>query len=107
MGYQNDLFLAQQERDSAIKAVDENADDRWKEIALEAVASLAIQQGEFTADDVWFALEKVPDLPKVHDPRALGGVMMRAHRNKIINPTDKFVPSVRRHATAMRVWMRT
>lgn len=63
--------------DAAIDTVDAHADEEWKGVALACVRTCAAEMDEFTADEVWMALEQFPELG-THEPAALGPVFLRA-----------------------------
>jgi hypothetical protein len=79
----------------AIAQADANADPDWKVEAERVVRRLAEQGQPFTADDVWGLLQGV----STHEPAALGGVVQRLAREKVISRTGRQVPSrlERRH----------
>jgi hypothetical protein len=88
-------------RDAALDQVDEHADQLYKDAAALAIATLARERAEFTADDV---RETIPEGVTTHDTRALGPIFLAAARAGIIVRTERTVPSRYRHATQMRVW---
>lgn len=87
-------------REEAIRTVEKNADDAWKEAALNAVFLVANTQPRLISNDV-FRFVEVP-----REPRALGPVMRRAERIGWIEATDKFIlsPAVTRHRAPVRIW---
>ncbi len=100
---QPNLFDAMAERDEALTRVDENANAQWKQTCTNVVLLLARTRLTFTADDVWFYLEKHHDV-STHEPRALGAVLNQLSKAGRIHPTGGYAPSVRRHAAPIRVW---
>jgi len=90
-------------RDAAIARVDAATDDGWKDRALEAVADCARQFPTFNSDHVWSILGD--DEPN-SDNRAFGAVMLKARKEKLIEPTDEFKPSNRKqvHRNPIRTW---
>lgn len=100
---QPNLFDAMRERDEALAQVEANADERWKQVCADVVLLLARTRLTFTADDVWFYLQKHHDV-STHEPRALGAVMTQLHKAGRIAPTGAYEPSVRRRAAPIRVW---
>lgn len=100
---QFDLFKARAERDAAMASVDANANERWKAEALAVITRLAQDHGELTSDDVMIELGKNPRIV-VHDPRALGPVMLYAVKLGIIEKTGQYQQSIRRHATPIPIW---
>lgn len=95
------LFAARQARDEAIARVDAHANPEWKEEALRAIHTLAQRAASFTCDDVWET-----GLPKPHEGRALGSVMLRAARLGYIERTTEYVTSTQKgnHANRRVVW---
>lgn len=89
---------AKAERDEALDEVSHGVSPIWKQKAYDALVSLAYQQPEIMADDLWEVVEQPPE------PRAAGAIFMKAAKNEIIVKTDEHRPSARRHATDMVVW---
>lgn len=77
------------------------ADNNWAEMAYTAVRQVAERKSEFTPDDIW-----ATGLPKPSDARALGGVMGRARREKLIEKTGRVQPTTQpeSHGTDVTVW---
>lgn len=73
--------------EEGIAASYEGADQQWKEDAFAAVKRVAAAKSTFTPDDIWDEVEK----PR--EPRALGGVMRRAMREGVCEPTGNYVKS--------------
>ena len=94
-------LLEQQKRlsESAQSSVLGNAASEWVEYCLDLIRNIARMNDRFTSDTVMLAMTRKP-----HDPRALGPVMKMAQKKGYIRPTDEYRPSVRRHATPLRVW---
>jgi hypothetical protein len=92
-------------RDRAIEAVEQHADAAWIALAYDAVLECARSMARFTTDDVWqvLASRRVGPPP---EPRAMGAVMNRARREKVIRPTNVFVATKRpqAHCSPTRVW---
>jgi len=102
---QRTLFDAMAERDAAVNKVESNTDSNWLRAAEAAIKMLAKSRvNGFTTDDVWARLDAMGMTGQVHDNRALGPVMKRCARDKIIVSTDKYAPSLRRHCAPIRVW---
>ena len=99
------LFDAMAERDAAVSKVEGNTDSNWLRAANQAVEWLAKSRvNGFTTDDVWEQLDKMGMTGQVHDNRALGPVMSRCARSKIIVATGQYAPSLRRHCAPIKVW---
>jgi len=94
------------ERDDAIDRADRNAHQWWRGDAERAARSLASSRPFFTSEDVLARLDSDADAPRTHDTRALGAIMRKLHRDGVIEPTARFVPSERpsRHRAPVRVW---
>lgn len=94
------MSTATEARDKALKQVGDNANEDWLKTAYEALIQLAFEKDRITSDDLW---ERVG---KPREPRALGVVMKRAAKVKIIVPTDVYTNSHRAacHARPVRVW---
>lgn len=88
-------------RDKAMAASAGAASGAWIAEVEGIVKRLAKAGGEFTADDIWKKMTK-----ETPNGRALGGVLKAMSLNGIIEPTDRFIPTVRasRHAAPIRVW---
>ena len=102
---QRTLFDAMAERDAAVKKVEGNTDSNWLRAAETVIKMLAKSRVKgFTTDDVWEQLDKMGMTGQVHDNRALGPVMSRCARSKIIVATGQYAPSLRRHCAPIKVW---
>lgn len=100
------LFDAIVERDEAMGRVERNTDTDWAQAAENTIRWLARSRPLFTTDDVWFDLASRTNL-EAHDNRAIGPVMKRMQAQGVIQPTDVFRPSTRRHAAPIRCWKAT
>ena len=96
---------ATQARDEGMSRADQHALDEWKYEARRAVVTLAYEVSEFTADDAWDRLDGW-GVERPHEARALGYIMVKAHRDGIIDPSGRFVNSEKKsnHARPTRVW---
>lgn len=102
-----DTAAARAAADEAITRVDDHADPEWKDVAAQVVEAVArANPSGFTTDDVWARLDG-RDVA-THEPRALGAVMRRLQRERVIRPTPHYRTSVRPqcHGRPVRVWMR-
>jgi hypothetical protein len=92
-------------RDDAIARVEANADPAWKALAYDAVIEVARTHVTFTTDEVWFVLAERNVRPP-HEPRAMGAVMQRAKREKVVRATPEFRETTRpqAHCAPVRVW---
>ena len=102
------MTTATDTRDKAIAQVATNTDPAWWNKAIETVIAVARTSFDFTTDDIWQQLATAP-LPTPHEPRALGALMIAAHRAGLIAPTDRYRQSKRPecHARPIRVWQAT
>ena len=98
-----DLPAARAARDVAIARGVDHASTEFADRAYLAVCAVACRESEFIVDAVWMELGSVPP---THDKRAMGSVMLRAFRDRIIEPTEEFRASAQRqcHANPRRVW---
>jgi hypothetical protein len=87
---------AKVERDEAIQQVDDAAEEKWKSLADEAIASLARVGFDFIGDDVWDLLDYRGAL-RPREMRALGPRIQAAVRSGLIERTGEARPSVRSH----------
>ena len=96
---------AMRARDDAIARAERHAVDGWKTATFGVIRQLAESCASFTTDDVWLALQKLPDVA-THEPRALGSMMRQAAKSGWIEPTDRYVNSQRPecHARPVKVW---
>jgi hypothetical protein len=95
-----------------IALADANADEEWRDFALEAVRVVASRMAEFTSDDVadymlaQAAKRTVPTTPNL---RAMGPVMIRAMRNGWISkptPARHVMSSrARQHNCPVSIWL--
>jgi hypothetical protein len=93
-------------RDEGIARSARSAGHAWHESALRWLRTyIGAGSRAFTCDDVRLSAER-NGLPRPPDSRAWGAVMLRAKREGIIRPTDRFVPSTDPacHCGPRRVW---
>src|SRR4029450_6831716 len=79
-------------REEAIERVDRNAQEQWKEAANESVREIALENEQFTTDDVRRVLDAKPVI--THELRALGAMMIKAYKTGIIQPSSEFKQSI-------------
>lgn len=96
-----DLIVAA--REEAINRVDAHANPDWKHVAYVTAIRVATSRRFFTSEDVWDALSG--DVA-THEPRAMGAVMRRLRKERIVEPTDQFITSTSPlgHGRPSRVW---
>jgi hypothetical protein len=96
---------AMRARDDAIARAERHAVDEWKTATFGVIRQLAESCQSFTTDDVWLALQKMPEVA-THEPRALGSMMRQAANLGWIEPTDRYKNSARPecHARPVKVW---
>ena len=96
-----DLIVAA--REEAIDRVEAHANSEWKDVAYLTATRVAQQKRFFTSEEVWDALSG--DV-RTHEPRAMGAVMRRLRKERIVEPTDQFVTSTSPlgHGRPSRVW---
>ena len=95
------LFDALQAADEAIARVDRNANPDWKEEAARAIWKRSKSGETFTTDEIMEDLAAVG--VETHDARALGPVMRRAIRKKIVTEVG-MTRSRRRHGARIPVY---
>ena len=102
------MTTATDTRDKAIAQVATNTDPAWWQQTMLIIKQIATDTFDFTTDDIWRELATAP-LPTPHEPRALGALMIAAHRAGLITPTDRYRQSKRPecHARPIRVWQAT
>jgi len=102
---QTKMTTATDTRNKAIAQVATNTDPTWAAQTMLIIKQIATNTFDFTTDDIWQQLSET-SLPTPHEPRALGAVMIAAHRAGIITATDKYRQSTRPecHARPIRVW---
>lgn len=93
--------LAREARDEALRRVELNAEDEWKDRAKDALRAYARNHGEFASDALWDA-----GLEKPHEARALGPIMLWGQKEGIIAPTNRLQAStlISSHMMPKRVW---
>ena len=76
-------------------------DKIWAAAAYAAVHKVAEGMSEFTPDDIWET-----GLQKPLDARALGSVMRKANREKLIEKTGRVQPTrqTESHGTDITIW---
>lgn len=72
------------------------ADEKWKYEATWAVYDIAYEAREFTTDDVWNLLTMRGF--DTHERRALGAIMQRAIRARLIKRSGRWTESTRPEA---------
>lgn len=91
-------------RAEGIGQADANADERWKECALDAIEWCARYLDDFTSDDVWTILEDMPGA-QTHEPSALGPCFLRASHAGVICKTGAMRASrLKRRHRDLLVW---
>ena len=106
MDYQFNLFddaSSRAARDQAMRVVEEHASLGFADAAYDAGVRCAENNRLFIVDEVWGYL---PEGVTTHDLRAMGPVMKRLQRDKVIEPTDqyRFTNKVTSHKRPMIVW---
>lgn len=73
----------------------------WCDGAMETVRRFASSREPFTTDELWRVLSAPPE------PRALGGVISKAVRGKLIRPTGRWILSTREvcNSRPVREWV--
>jgi hypothetical protein len=75
--------------------------DEWKESAFKILIEVAKAHSEFKPDQIWEA-----GLPKPEEARALGAVMTRGKKEKIIRKTGRVGATTQpeSHNTDVTIW---
>jgi hypothetical protein len=91
------------QRDNAIDTVEAHANEDWAENAYITGMRLARHQTTLMSEDIWDAMNTTE---QTHEPRAMGAVMRRLHRDRVITPTEVFTRSTspRGHGRPSRIW---
>ena len=97
------LLDAIRDRDDAMASIEAVTKQQFTECATEAIKTVGRMRMLFTTDDVWDWLATHHG-SAAHDNRAIGPIMSRLAKAKIIRPTGDYRPSVRRHCAPIRVW---
>jgi hypothetical protein len=85
-----------------------HASERWAQAAYDAVVFVSGLMPDFTAADVWATLkggERDP-IESERNPTAMGAVMARAARDRLITPTGEYRPTGH-HKRPQMVWRKT
>lgn len=93
-------------KEEAISRVEANASRAWLDEAWHALRYLVGQrQATVTSDDIWRTLAEWSISPP-HEPRAMGPVMRRGVKERLLLPTTTFVPSdlPQNHRRPVRVY---
>ena len=98
------IFDGPQLKELGQQSVLEN-DESWKEIALEAIRSLAQMKAEFSSDDL---RDMVDGYNIPHHPNSVGAIFSAAAKQGLIKPTGHYIkskiPSC--HSRTIKVWMK-
>ena len=92
-------------KQKALVQVYSASDPAWNWQAVLAGKTVARENNEFTADDIWERLEKA-GVSSPKEPRAMGPIMRALETAGICSITDRTIPSARpgRHRGSVRVW---
>lgn len=96
---------AQEAGDRAVQAVGTSHADWVEKHALPAIRETAHELREFTTDEVWKRIRRVPGIER----RAMGAAMRKAQAMGICKPTPRYETSEREacHGRPVRVWRAT
>ena len=94
-----------QARDRAMRAVEQNTDPEWSNVAEQVLRDMAASGEPFITDWLWPVLEQAGVV--CHDNRALGPIVRRLAKQGVIRKTGVYVPSTRRHMTPVPEWVGT
>lgn len=95
------LDVEGQALDTALQTVEDHANPSWVLYARHVIEHVARTNATFIVDAVWEA-----GLGKPSEARAIGAVLVWAKRERLIEPTDDFLPSAQPgcHRVPRRVW---
>lgn len=93
------IVQARNERDLALARVQLGADRDWCDRAFAALEAHLRQAETFHADDFWTLGVEEPK-----ERKALGAVILRAARAKLMVKTGEFRPSTSSHCLPKPVW---
>jgi hypothetical protein len=90
-------------RDIAIRQVDLNANEAWRDAAFNVGVSIAKRQSTMLSEDI---AAEIPAWITTHEKRAMGAVMKRLQRTGFISPMNSYVksPSPVGHGRPSLVW---
>ncbi len=94
---------AQVEMAEAMERAEKHANQEWMDHAARVIWDYAVTGEPFTTDEVMTKMEKSPYT--THEPRALGPVINRALRKKVIKHTGDYAKSTRRHSSPIPVYV--
>lgn len=86
----------------ALERVERNASQEWKDEAWEILLRVAKSRETLTTDDLWDA-----GLSGAHENRALGPIMLRGARERIIEKVEggwRVARRVTAHERPMKIW---
>jgi hypothetical protein len=95
------------QRDEGMARAERGTPDAWRLLAEDSARWCARMRPTFTTDDVWARMvSQDPEGAKVREPRALGAIMSKLHRDGVLAPTGEYVPSARpsAHRNPKREW---
>ena len=95
-----DMPTALAARDHAMDEVEANTDAAWALDAWETLVWYLEEHKEFFVDDFW----RDSGLEEPREARALGPIVQRAARQKLIVGTGRSRPSVRSHGSGKPIW---
>lgn len=96
--------LGQLSLEQALQANEAHMDEQWRSVAVALLRQVCSTAAEFTADDIWAALEDWPVV--THEPRAMANVLLHGRREGWCAPTDRTAQCRRpsRNAGSVRIW---
>jgi len=101
-----DALAEAESADEAIGRADTNADLLWGAVFYDSIIEVAATHRLFTSTDVRNHMLRFGGGATTHEPRAIGALMRRAHREGIIEPTDQY-RNQGSHGRPQRVWRST
>jgi hypothetical protein len=97
---QPELDFARTRRDDGLRRVEDNAGEEWLTLARRALSLYLLSHAEFFVDDFW----RESGLERPRESRALGAVVRWAARERLMEKTGEYRPSVASNLTGKPVW---
>lgn len=88
--------------DEAVDRGYKNANEEWKDYAIECLRQVCLSKEIFTVADVRNLIDMSPI--KTHDKRAIGGVFRTGKSMGMIARTGIVHPNIVGHGVGMQVW---
>lgn len=90
------------ETEAAVNKGLDNANVRWREMAMRSLYEMCLERDVFTANDVRGRIERSP--LKTHDRRAMGGIMRTGKKLGWMQKTGRSITSRVGHLSPLQIW---